>query len=244
LVGGIVRVHKTRRARPAHAPQADRTPARGYAPLCRQHAREPNAIKRDEIAARKLHALKQYYAGKLRRYFRRGKKRGALPGEVGSDEFMAAYAAYMAEKTPEVDKPAHADSLAKLIEDYYGGRMFTGRKASTQKLYRYALGTRQRLAYALLLCTGPDRLGREGRNRRTPPLASRVIHLPSRRLVPAVPESVRALSFPKRSSIPQLPHRFARLTLQSFPTGREDRRWQYCNSCKIVSLLPRTWRGS
>ena len=27
---------------------------------------EPNAIKRDEIAARQLHALKQHYAGKLR----------------------------------------------------------------------------------------------------------------------------------------------------------------------------------
>jgi hypothetical protein len=50
---------------PAHAPQADRTLARGRAPLCRRHAREPNAIKRDEIAARQLHALKQYYASKL-----------------------------------------------------------------------------------------------------------------------------------------------------------------------------------
>ena len=27
---------------------------------------EPNAIKRDEIAARQLHALKQHYKGKLR----------------------------------------------------------------------------------------------------------------------------------------------------------------------------------
>jgi hypothetical protein len=26
---------------------------------------EPNAIKRDEIAARQLHALKQHYTGKL-----------------------------------------------------------------------------------------------------------------------------------------------------------------------------------
>lgn len=29
------------------------------------HAK-PNAIKREEVAARQLHALKQYYAGKLR----------------------------------------------------------------------------------------------------------------------------------------------------------------------------------
>ena len=27
---------------------------------------EPNSIKRDEIAARQLHALRQHYAGKLR----------------------------------------------------------------------------------------------------------------------------------------------------------------------------------
>jgi hypothetical protein len=27
---------------------------------------EPNSIKRDEIAARQLHALRQYYSGKLR----------------------------------------------------------------------------------------------------------------------------------------------------------------------------------
>jgi len=27
---------------------------------------EPNAIKRDEIAARQLHALRQHYTGKLR----------------------------------------------------------------------------------------------------------------------------------------------------------------------------------
>jgi hypothetical protein len=32
----------------------------------RAHHAEPNAIKRDEIAARQLHALRQHCAGKLR----------------------------------------------------------------------------------------------------------------------------------------------------------------------------------
>ena len=53
---------------PLHAPQAYRTTARFRASLCR-HAglfRETNLIKRDEIAARQLHALRQHYAGKLR----------------------------------------------------------------------------------------------------------------------------------------------------------------------------------
>jgi hypothetical protein len=39
--------------------------------------------------------------GKLRRYFRKGGKRlGALPGAVGSEEFMAAYAAFAAFRSP------------------------------------------------------------------------------------------------------------------------------------------------
>ena len=37
----------------------------GLGPMRAFHA-EPNAIKRDEIAARQLHGLKQRYAGKLR----------------------------------------------------------------------------------------------------------------------------------------------------------------------------------
>jgi hypothetical protein len=37
--------------------------------------------------------------GKVRRYFRKhGRQLGPLPGEVGSEEFMTAYAAYLAEK--------------------------------------------------------------------------------------------------------------------------------------------------
>ena len=78
--------------------------------------------------------------GTVRRYFRKGGKRlGVLPGEVGSEEFMSAYAAFMAEKSPAVVRPMHEDSLAKLIVDYYGSRYFTDLKPSSRKLYKYAL---------------------------------------------------------------------------------------------------------
>lgn len=78
--------------------------------------------------------------GTLRRYFRKGGKRlGALPGEVGSGEFMTAYAAFLAEKPAAAKRHVHADSLAKLIIDFYGSRLFTDRKPSTRQLYRYAL---------------------------------------------------------------------------------------------------------
>src|SRR5262245_45622938 len=80
------------------------------------------------------------WTGKLRRYFRRnGKQLGPLPGDVGSEEFMAAYAAYLAEKPAAVTRVFHADSLHKLVVDFYGSRMFTDLKPSTRQLYRYAL---------------------------------------------------------------------------------------------------------
>jgi hypothetical protein len=64
--------------------------------------------------------------GKVRRYFRRnGKRLGALPGEVGSEEFMTAYAAFLAEKPQIATRPMHADALEKLIVDFYGHSMFT-----------------------------------------------------------------------------------------------------------------------
>jgi hypothetical protein len=77
--------------------------------------------------------------GKLRRYFRKGGKRlGALPGEVGSEEFMTAYAPFWLRSRGGQDT-LHADSLGKLIVDFYGDRLFTDRKPSTRQLYRYAL---------------------------------------------------------------------------------------------------------
>lgn len=78
--------------------------------------------------------------GKVRRYFRKGGRRlGTLPGAVGSDEFMTAYAAFLAEKPAAAKITLHQDSLAKLIVDFYGDRMFTDLKDSTRRLYRYAL---------------------------------------------------------------------------------------------------------
>jgi integrase len=94
------------------------------------------------VAILKLKYVNEYRdrTGKLRRYFRKGSKQlGPLPGEVGSTEFMAAYSAFLAEKPQAARSTLHADSLGKLIVDYYGDRMFTGLKASTRQLYRYAL---------------------------------------------------------------------------------------------------------
>lgn len=81
--------------------------------------------------------------GSVRRYFRRsGHNLGPLPGEVGSTEFMAAYQGYLEGKTvrpsPTATTP-HADSLAKLVSDYFAHPSFTERKPNTKKIYRLAL---------------------------------------------------------------------------------------------------------
>jgi hypothetical protein len=55
---------------PAHAPQAagtsSRCSARRFAEDMRAFFAQKNGVKRDEIAARQLHALRQHYAGKLK----------------------------------------------------------------------------------------------------------------------------------------------------------------------------------
>lgn len=94
------------------------------------------------MAKIKLKYVNEYVdrTGKVRRYFRRKGQRVTLPGEPGSAEFMAAYAAALAGKPVSIGSPVlHDDSLAKLIIDFYGHRMFTGLKPSTRQLYRYAL---------------------------------------------------------------------------------------------------------
>jgi integrase len=94
------------------------------------------------MAKLKLRYVNEYIdrTGKLRRYFRKnGKQLGPLTGDVGSEEFMTAYAAYLADKPAAAKTTLHADSLGKLIVDFYGDRMFTDRKPSTRQLYRYAL---------------------------------------------------------------------------------------------------------
>lgn len=95
-----------------------------------------------QVAKIKLRYVDEYIdrTGKLRRYFRKGGKRiGPLTGEPGSAEFMTAYAAYLAEKPAAAKTTLHADSLGKLIIDFYGSRFFTDRKPSTRQLYKYAL---------------------------------------------------------------------------------------------------------
>jgi integrase len=94
------------------------------------------------VANLKLRYVNEYvdHTGKKRRYFRKGGKQlGPLPGEIGSEEFMTAYAAYLAAKPAAAKLTVHEDSLAKLIIDFYGSRLFTDRKPSTRQLYRYAL---------------------------------------------------------------------------------------------------------
>jgi enterobacteria phage integrase len=97
---------------------------------------------RQAMTKLRLKFIQQYAdrAGKIRRYFRRGGKLlGALPGEVGSEEFMTAYAAYLAEKPEIATRPMHADSLGKLIVDFYGHSMFTKCSAGTRRVYRSVL---------------------------------------------------------------------------------------------------------
>ena len=95
-----------------------------------------------DMAKLKLKYVNEYIdrTGKLRRYFRKnGKQLGPLPGDVGSEEFMTTYAAYMAEKPAAATRVLHADSLHKLVVDFYGSRMFTDLKPSTRQLYKYAI---------------------------------------------------------------------------------------------------------
>jgi len=95
------------------------------------------------MAKIKLKYVNEYVdrVGNLRRYFRRaGKNLGPLPGLPGSQEFMAAYAAYLEGRTVAPSAPApHAESLAKLATEFYGHPMFTQRKPNTRKLYRSVL---------------------------------------------------------------------------------------------------------
>jgi len=94
------------------------------------------------MAVIKLRYVNEYVdrTGKLRRYFRRGGTRGALPGNVGSEEFMVAYQSYMAGRPVEAKVgAAGVGTFGRLITEYYGSRPFTNLKASSRKIYRYVL---------------------------------------------------------------------------------------------------------
>ena len=77
--------------------------------------------------------------GRVRRYFhRRGSPDVALPGAVGSPEFLVAYQA--ASGTPSKPPNPHAaGTLAKLVTDYYRSAEFVNLKPASQRLYRLCL---------------------------------------------------------------------------------------------------------
>jgi integrase len=77
--------------------------------------------------------------GRLRRYVRRpGSRRVALPGLVGSPEFLQAYqdAVTGAVLRPRVPK---AGTLAALAAEFFGSTEFANLKPSSQRIYRVAL---------------------------------------------------------------------------------------------------------
>ncbi len=95
------------------------------------------------MAVLKLKYVNEYVdrTGKLRRYFRRGGRTlGALPGDVGSEEFMSAYQGFLAGEVKAVAVPRNSEgSFGRLITDYYGSRPFLNLKPSSRKIYRYVL---------------------------------------------------------------------------------------------------------
>jgi integrase len=97
----------------------------------------------DIVAVLKLKYVNEYRdrTGKLRRYFRRGGQTlGPLPGDVGSDEFMAAYQGFMTTGAcAPVEPRTGAASFGRLINEYYGSRPFLNLKPSSRQIYRYVL---------------------------------------------------------------------------------------------------------
>lgn len=85
-----------------------------------------------------LHAFIDRH-GKARYYFRRNGKRTALPGLLGSQEFMDAYAACLAINRPAKPVgrlPAVPGTLAALAVRYYGSPQYHDLSASSRANYR------------------------------------------------------------------------------------------------------------
>lgn len=91
------------------------------------------------VAILKLKFVNEYRdrTGKLRRYFRKGSTRGALPGDVGSPEFMAAYQSFLGDKPARTTKIT--GSLGLLITEFYASREFRDLKQSSRRTYMAAL---------------------------------------------------------------------------------------------------------
>jgi hypothetical protein len=96
------------------------------------------------VASIRLKFVKAYVDrhGKTRHYFRKpGCKSVALPGLVGSDEFMAAYAAAAA-NTPRVEVAARqtrAGSISAMVIGYLGSADFHNLAPASQHQYRRIL---------------------------------------------------------------------------------------------------------
>ena len=74
--------------------------------------------------------------GRVRHYFHRRSQRDvALPGPVGSEQFMRAYQSAFG-TPPKPISPHASGTLAKLVEDYYRSIQFANLKPSSQSLYR------------------------------------------------------------------------------------------------------------
>src|SRR6187402_3532028 len=99
-------------------------------------------------AMAELPYIKEYTddCGIRRRYFRRkGFKGGALPGKVGSSEFMEAYQAFMAGKPAPLARGIVPGTFASLFQAYYRSVEYANLKPASKKLYRYALNPMQEL---------------------------------------------------------------------------------------------------
>lgn len=76
--------------------------------------------------------------GKVRRYFRRKGVRVALPGALGSAEFMAAYQAALAQQPAPAPAlgSARPGTIRALVAGYLASAAFQQLRASTQNTYR------------------------------------------------------------------------------------------------------------
>jgi enterobacteria phage integrase len=95
------------------------------------------------MGRRDLRRLKYLHAfidrnGKARYYFRRNGKRTSLPGILGSEEFMDAYAACLADQPTTAPRRAAAapGTFAALAISYYGSPAYRDLAASSKANYR------------------------------------------------------------------------------------------------------------
>jgi integrase len=95
------------------------------------------------MATIKLRYVHEYIdrTGKARSYFRRNGRRTALPGILGSAEFMAAYQACLDEPAASLPVQRKLEgSFGRLVTDFYASKPFTkDLKASSQRVYRSVL---------------------------------------------------------------------------------------------------------